>query len=229
MPLNKYASYITNVCPTTLLLWSTHRPHFTVQSIVQAQNQQKSPTATLQIIAKRARDNHVAQMPHICPICKLAHMQLSHNYVSIHTSQELTAINSAIMCSTIQKIHIVGMFPWRTMSATSHLYVPLHLYCSVLADPTLLHIQLKTATNCNFHLPCYDYVPIDMLIKYHTCQVLHVHIWYNYAHIYTLYELDANNNMDQEHWYTYISHYWHMPWNKYACHTAHICPTSFLL
>ena len=31
---------------------------------------------------------------------------------------------------------------------------------------------------------------------------------------------------DPKHWYTYISHYWHMPTSKYACHTAHICPIA---
>ena len=34
---------------------------------------------------------------------------------------------------------------------------------------------------------------------------------------------------DQEHRYTHISHYWHMPLNKYASHITHVCPTVFLL
>ena len=29
--------------------------------------------------------------------------------------------------------------------------------------------------------------------------------------------------------YVCISHYWHMPLNKYACHIVHVCPTVVLL
>ena len=40
----------------------------------------------------------------------------------------------------------------------------------------------------------------------------------------------CNQLCEQEHWYTYISHYWHMPLNTvYACHIVHICPTTLLL
>ena len=28
----------------------------------------------------------------------------------------------------------------------------------------------------------------------------------------------CNQQCEQEHWYTYLSHYWHMPQNKYASH-----------
>ena len=34
--------------------------------------------------------------------------------------------------------------------------------------------------------------------------------------------------MWQKHWQTYISHYWHMPLNKYTCHTTHVCATICL-
>ena len=38
-----------------------------------------------------------------------------------------------------------------------------------------------------------------------------------------------NQQCDQEHRYTYMSHYWHMPLNKYACDIVHICPTALIL
>ena len=37
---------------------------------------------------------------------------------------------------------------------------------------------------------------------------------------------DYNQQCDKEHWHTYISHYWHIPLNKCACHITHICPTA---
>ena len=39
----------------------------------------------------------------------------------------------------------------------------------------------------------------------------------------------CNQQCDQEHLYTYISYYWHMALNKYACHTAYVCSTALQL
>ena len=39
----------------------------------------------------------------------------------------------------------------------------------------------------------------------------------------------SNQQCDQEHWYTYISNYWHMSLNIYVSHMTHICPTALLL
>ena len=54
------------------------------------------------------------------------------------------------------------------------------------------------------------------------CLLLHVHI--------------SNNNMsslqsiiEQKHWYTYISHYWHTPLNKNVCCITYLCPTGLTL
>ena len=38
-----------------------------------------------------------------------------------------------------------------------------------------------------------------------------------------------NQKCEKEHLYTYISHYWHMPLNKYTSHITHRCPTALLL
>ena len=34
---------------------------------------------------------------------------------------------------------------------------------------------------------------------------------------------------DQEYYYAYISHYWHIPLKKYACHSANICTIALPL
>ena len=34
--------------------------------------------------------------------------------------------------------------------------VPLHQHCTPHVDPTLLHMQVKATTSCNFQLPCYN-------------------------------------------------------------------------
>ena len=39
----------------------------------------------------------------------------------------------------------------------------------------------------------------------------------------------CNQWCDQEHWYTYVSHYWHMPLNKLACDIVLIWSTALLI
>ena len=57
-------------------------------------------------------------------------------------------------------------------------------------------------------------------------------------HIYAYYFMCIyqNNNMsslqsiiEQKHWYTYMSHYWHTPLNKNVCCITYICPTGLTL
>ena len=63
----------------------------------------------------------------------------------------------------------------------------------------------------------------------HTCKLLHTHIQDNYVSIDTSYELTAHQQCDQDHWYIYISHYWHLPLKKYACDIVHMGTTALLL
>ena len=37
-----------------------------------------------------------------------------------------------------------------------------------------------------------------------------------------------NQQWDQECWYTYTAHYWHVPLNKYGFHITHTCFTALL-
>ena len=44
-----------------------------------------------------------------------------------------------------------------------------------------------------------------------------------------LIQTEHNEKCDHDHQYTFISHFWHMPLNKYACDIAHTCPTALQL
>ena len=43
--------------------------------------------------------------------------------------------------------------------------------------------------------------------------------------------ISTHYNQQCEHklWYTYILHEWHMPLNKHACHTIHMCSNVLIL
>ena len=63
------------------------------------------------------------------------------------------------------------------------------------------------------------------LSLFHSCMSLHVCLYVaRNARMYTLVfsgiETHCNQHCDQEHWYTYISHYWQMPLDKYTCHMS---------
>ena len=95
-------------------------------------------------------------------------------------------------------------------------------------DPTHLPISTKiqaTAMNTlqiigkyvpnNMPLKCHIYMP-DMPIT--SCADMRLLCQYIYLIL-----ILCNQQCCQEYYYTYISHYWHMPLNKYAFHITHIC------
>ena len=49
-----------------------------------------------------------------------------------------------------------------------------------------------------------------------------------FQYIYLIW-IHYNQQYDLEHWYMYISHYWHMSLNKHAYHIKHVCPTALIL
>ena len=71
------------------------------------------------------------------------------------------------------------------------------------------------------------YMPTNMPLKCHICQLVHTPTW-NFVTTYILHMTSFKPQCDQTHWYTYISHYWHMPLNNYACHIGYMCPTALL-
>ena len=88
-------------------------------------------------------NKYTPQMPQICYILKLVHVQIWGNYVSIYTLYELTAINSVTTSNNIHTFHINGICPWTNMLATLHIYILLHVYCTTHTDLALLHISVK--------------------------------------------------------------------------------------
>ena len=96
-------------------------------------------------------------MPTICHICKIVNVQISHNYFSIYTSYEFTAINNVTRSTGILTFHIIGICPWTNMLAILHIHVPLHHHSSLIIDQTVLYISVETI-KCNFNLPYYWHV-----------------------------------------------------------------------
>ena len=92
----------------------------------------------------------------------------------------------------------------------------------------------KNTINCNMYNTCYFHVCVSnkyasqMLHICHTCKLVHVQIWDNCASTCLIWT-HCNQLCEQKHWHAYISHYWHMPPKKYACHTAYVSPTALLL
>ena len=70
---------------------------------------------------------------------------------------------------------------------------------------------------------CQKQISTQIPYMCHICQCLHVQIWDSHVSIYTSYELSAINNV------TNISHYWHMPLNKYICHITYVCPAALII
>ena len=70
--------------------------------------------------------------------------------------------------------------------------------------------------------------PSNSTYKPHVPITWCAHIWQLCQYI-CLIRTQCYQQCDQEHRCTYISHYWHMPFTRYACDYVHICPTVLLL
>ena len=76
------------------------------------------------------------------------------------------------------------------MPVTLHIHVPLHYFCSLHIEPTLLRISVKRKKKCPMLLP-------------HTCQqeichipkLLNVHLWGKNANVYVTYEVAPINDV----------------------------------
>ena len=90
-------------------------------------------------------------------------------------------------------------------------------------DSTLLHIPNKiqlTATATSDIVAKYVQ-ETNMPLKCHIYQLHYVQISEN-----SVSTTHHNQKCLHRHWYTYISHYWHMSLNKYASHIAQECSTA---
>ena len=60
------------------------------------------------------------------------------NPLSIYASNDSNAINNVTMNTDIHTFHIIGICPWANMPVTFYIHVPLHYYCGLHIDPSLL-------------------------------------------------------------------------------------------
>ena len=140
--------------------------------------------------------NVTLQMPHICQICQLLHVQIYDNYVSIYTSYHLTAMNNV---TRITGIYTSSLLVYALNKyALLHIYVILDIYCSLLTDSSLL----QTAINELHHLftillqnMCQQQISLSNAIHMSDVILLNMHQWENYANIYVTYELTGLNHV----------------------------------
>ena len=163
-------------------------------------------------------------------ICMYEPDILESMHFSLH-AYELTAIKNMMRSTGIHTFLIIGICPCTNIPAKLHLLVPLHSYCRLHIDPTLLYIWGKKQQNCNSYLPCYchlyaknKYAPQMPHMPFSSCadtRELYQNICLIWPH--------CNQQCDNEHWYTWISHCWHMPLYMYAFHITQICFTALIM
>ena len=164
-----------------------------------------------------ANNKYVPQMPHICQICQLLHVQIPNSNINIYTSHVLTAINNVTRSTGLSDNYISTPTSYEhttinnvTTSTGIHnftlmAYIPKQIclphctymfYCTntVLYNvgSTVLLLSVKTRTNCTFKLPCYYHISANNTSDpqmSHIYQLPHVQITDNNISIYTSYEL----------------------------------------
>ena len=88
--------------------------------------------------------------------------------------------------------------------------------------------------NCNFSFPWYNYMCQQQICPPNAIHLPYMqissctHLRQLCQHKY-LKQYQCNQQCHHMNWYAYISHYWHKPLNKYACHFAYVCVTALLL
>ena len=124
--------------------------------------------------------SHATSIPLKCHIWKLVHVQIGDNYVSIHTSYELNAINNVTRITGIHTFHICGICLWTNIPSTLHTYAPMHYYYSLQIDPNYWIYKSKqqqqTATLFTI-LMAYICQQKNKPLKCHINKLVHVQIW----------------------------------------------------
>ena len=146
-------------------------------------------------------------MLHINLICQKLHVNIRHIYVSIYASYEHMAVVYIYFTLLAYAPEQICM-PHCTC-------VPLHCYCSLHIDPTLLHIQLHIQVKqnnqqllftmllphvsqqiCPSNATYMQHMPISSCVDIRQlCQYINL-IWTH-----------CNQHCHHNHWYTYILHY----------------------
>ena len=156
MPLNKEGCHIAHFCPTALLLYATHRLHTQVKNKLQLLFTELFPTKKFPL------------KWYICNIWKLVHMQIQGNYVSRYTS--LSSMQSIKWLGTMVYIHFtLLMYGPKQIFLLHCTYVPLHFYCILHIEPTLLHTSIENQWTETFiyHTTAKYVLKTNMPFKYH--------------------------------------------------------------
>ena len=102
------------------------------------------------------------------------------------------AIKNVIRSTGVHIFHIIGLFPWTTMPAILHIFVPLHYYCSLHIDCIYKQKEkLKLLFTMLLPYMCWWSIPVKCQIW----KLVHVKIWSNCVRIYTSCELTAAKNV----------------------------------
>ena len=147
-----------------------------------------------------------------------------HAFISVNMYACMYAC--ACMCTKCTAISLYTYFKSLNkydchIANMNHSVIMLHWHI----EPAFLLVYAKTQPieiSISYNISMYGPAKICFSIC-HVYKLVH-----NYVSVNTSYELIAINNVTKST-AIYISHYWHMPMNKYVHTTAYICPTSLLL
>ena len=109
-------------------------------------------------------------------------------------------------------IHLIGTRPWTNMPDTLYIYVPMHFYCILHTDPTLLPLK---GNNCNIYLPYICKICILTNVPSNGAYMPYAQItWHalteEYANIYAIFELTGVNHVT-----TTAVHRWQWHWHQW--------------
>ena len=159
------------------------------------------------------------------PPCMFVNMQLDMPEISIYASIHINSMQSAVWPEALAYIHF-----------TLLTYVPEQiclLHCTYLSNCTTtvfykknVHTSKKEQMSTFIYHASAIYVPtLSIPLKWHIYTKYEISSCADtrqlYQYIYLIWT-HCNDQCDQKHWYTYTSHYWYIPMNKYICHTAHL-------
>ena len=144
-------------------------------------------------------NKYAPQMSYLYHIYKLVCMQISDNYISKYASYELTTIDNMIRNTSIHTFHIIGIYPWTNIPTRLHIYFPVHCYCGLYVEPTLLPISVKN-NNLQLLWPCYCHIcskkyASQMPNTCHMPKILDVNQWKKCGNKYATDELVGTNNV----------------------------------
>ena len=117
IPLNKYACHITQVCATVVITMCTCRSHIAAHMSKMNKFQLYLPCYNYVCAIKN--------IPLKWHICKLFHVQIWDNYISIYISYKLNEINNITTNTGMHPFHLLT-YTAANMLATLCMYVPLH-------------------------------------------------------------------------------------------------------